>query len=295
MSQAPNSCLFCGSNSLRPSFYSPTLFNNKQFEYLQCDTCRLNFNYPLLTQDDYEKLYPLTYHDEFYFKDEKDFSKQISIIKNHAKAPISILDFGCGDGGFLSAMQKEGFICTGVEFSDQLVKKLRSAFPQNKFYSIAEFFETEEKYDCIHLGDVLEHMTQPGETINSLSKKLKNDGFFFIEGPIEHNSSVGYYFRKNYFSLMKKLKPSRVVEGRPYHTFLANKKNQLNFFKKMGFQTKSIEIYETPWPFPDRLANAKTPKLFLEYAVGQISLIISSFIPGWGNRFYYTGIKKSVK
>jgi len=284
-------CLFCGAANSKESFYAPILFNGKQFVYRECCNCKLNYNYPSLTPEDYEKLYSLSYHEEYYFKEEKDFTKQTAMLQ-HTKDITSVVDFGCGDAKFLNNLQKKGFICTGVEYNPELVKKLSTAYPLISFYTTEEFFSMNVQYDCIHLGDVLEHMVQPADTIKELSKKIRQGGYLFVEGPIEHNPSLGFYFRKSFFSIAKKLNPTRLVDGAPYHTFLASQKNQLNFFNLMGYSTSFMEIYETPWPFPDKLVNAKSLKLKIQFVVAKISLVASKMFSQFGNRFYFLGKKK---
>jgi SAM-dependent methyltransferase len=288
---AQTQCLFCSATNSKESFYAPILFNSRHFVYMECCSCKLNYNYPLLTAGDYEKLYSVSYHEEYYFKEEKDFGKQISILQQ-AKNITSVIDFGCGDATFLNNLQKNGFACTGVEYNPELVKKLALAYPAITFYTIEEFFSINDQYDCVHLGDVLEHMVQPADTIKKLSKKIRQGGYLFVEGPIEHNPSLGYYFRKWFFTVAKKLNPARVAEGAPYHTFLANKKNQLNFFSLMGYSTSLMEIYETAWPFPDSLASAKSFKLKVQLIVAKFSLAASKVFSQFGNRFYYVGKKQ---
>lgn len=67
--------------------------------------CKLNFNTPLLNSDDYEKLYSLNYHVKYYFKEVKDFSKQISLLQQ-AKDIAFVIDYGCGDATFLDSLKK---------------------------------------------------------------------------------------------------------------------------------------------------------------------------------------------
>ncbi|MBS1738740.1 MAG: class I SAM-dependent methyltransferase [Bacteroidetes bacterium] len=292
----PNStinCLFCGSTRNKASYYASILFNNKQFVYRECLDCKLNFNWPLLTPEDYEKLYTIDYHDEFYFKEIKYYTKQNSILKLQ-KDIHTVIDFGCGDGSFLNSLQQNGFSCTGVEFNPELVKKLSHQYPDITFYTVADFSKQSGQYDCAHLGDVLEHMTQPAETIKMLSKRIRPEGYLFVEGPIEHNATLAHYFRKYFFTLAKKLRPLRVTTGAPYHTFLATKKNQIAFFKLMGYTTAFVEIYETVWPFPEKYATAKGFKSKFQYTVGKLSLATTAIFPGLGNRFYYIGKRSEM-
>ena len=286
-------CLFCGSGNVKESFYPKVKFNNKVFVYKECQDCKLNFNDPLLAGDDYAALYPIQYHDEFYFKTKKDYSKQLSIVKKYPGIK-TIVDYGCGDAGLLDVLSKNGFSCTGVEYSESLVARLRERFPAIKFFTVDEFNRQNEKYDCIHMGDVLEHMTDPNGIIQSLRARLNKDGYMFVEGPIEHNASLAYGFRKAFMKLRKKLSPHREVEGRPFHTFLANRQNQREMLEKNSFVTRYYSIYETGWPFPEKLKDVKSPKLATEYVIGLVSILGSKVIPAVGNRFYYLGQLKST-
>jgi SAM-dependent methyltransferase len=286
-------CIFCGSTATKESFYPKVLFNNKVFVYRECMDCKLNFNTPLLTGEDYTALYPVEYHDEFYFKTGKKFDQQLRILEKY-KGIKSFVDYGCGDAGLLDFLSGHGYDCVGVEFNASLVGRLKQRRPGIRFYTVDEFSGLQEKYDCIHMGDVLEHMTDPNGIIQSLSKKLDTGGRFFIEGPIEHNSSLAYWFRKTVFRARKRLMPGRQVPGKPYHTFLANRKNQRDMLERNNLVTDYFAIYETAWPFPERLKDCRAPRAYLEYAIGRLSVFLSSILPSFGNRFYYIGQKKPL-
>ena len=124
-------------------------------------------------------------------------------------------------------------------------------------------------------------MIQPAEAVKMLSKKLRNGGYLFVEGHIEHNVSIGYYFRKSYFSLIKNnAKQNSRRSTIPY--FFSQQKNQLNFFKLMRYSTLLMEIDKTAWPFPDKFADAKNIKSNIEYMLAKISLATPKiFSPVW--------------
>ena len=281
-------CLFCRSNDVKESFYPKVFFNNRVFVYQECVHCKLNFNDPLLSGDDYTVLYPIEYHDEFYFKTKKNYARQLAILKKYPGIK-TVVDYGCGDAGFLNILSKNGWQCTGVEFSGSLVERLKQKYPAISFYTVEEFGRQQNNYDCIHLGDVLEHMTDPNGTIQNLRSKLTDTGYLFVEGPIEHNTSLAYSFRKLFFRIRKKLQPQRQVGGRPFHTFLANRKNQRVMLEKNMFATRYYKIYETGWPFPEKLKDCKSVKQTLEYIIALVSIFGSWFFPAVGNRFYFIG------
>ena len=95
-------CLFCYSSNIgKASYPRSTRFNNKLFEYKKCNDCGLIFIDPLPAGDDYDKMYEKSYHDEFYFKDTvPDYTNWFKLFEKYSKEK-SVLDYGCGDGGFL--------------------------------------------------------------------------------------------------------------------------------------------------------------------------------------------------
>jgi 2-polyprenyl-3-methyl-5-hydroxy-6-metoxy-1,4-benzoquinol methylase len=94
----------------------------------------------------------------------------------------SILDVGCGDGLFFSALQKFGDV-EGVEPSAQVVS------PDNPFRRriyIGTFdrgFQPGKKYGLILMLDVLEHMDDPVGVIRHALSLLERDGALLITVP----------------------------------------------------------------------------------------------------------------
>lgn len=98
-----------------------------------------------------------------------------------------ILDVGCGDGGFVSAVADAGAECVGVEIAPFNVW---SEHPQVKFI-VADITKSEtletlgNTFDMVVLRDVIEHIPrqQKQEFITSLKNYLKPDGRLFMTFP----------------------------------------------------------------------------------------------------------------
>ena len=109
-----------------------------------------------------------------------------------------ICDFGCGDGKFLNSIPNSSEKY-GVEFLEELVKELEINNKDIKFLSTINFFENKNfnnYFDIIFIRDVLEHLSNPYKTMENLIKCLSKDGLIIIEGPVEENYNIIYYFSK---------------------------------------------------------------------------------------------------
>ena len=235
------------------------------------------------------------YYDNFYFhEDNPDYSELLSVISKY-KVDGSILDYGCGDGHFLKFFQGNGFKCTGAEYAPDLVQTLKEKYSNITFYSLNDFWQKENVgvYNFIHLGDVLEHLTEPAEMIKKISEKLnKHNGYIIVRGPMEDNFSFGHMCR--YFTawLIKKLKPVTLANHVPYHITFSNFKNQEMIFDRAGIEKVYYKVWETPWPYPDKPEGGVGEKL--KYLLGQVSTFVANtFSNTQGNRFLYIGKLKN--
>ncbi|MBM3206979.1 MAG: methyltransferase domain-containing protein [Candidatus Staskawiczbacteria bacterium] len=223
------------------------------------------------------------------------YGYQFDLIKKYVKSNATILDYGCGTGHFLANANHHGFSCDGAEFNPDYIKLLSSSFEQSNFYSIENVLSDKFRrtYDVIRLSNVLEHLTNPKQVIEKLSKHLNPGGIFLVEGPIEENFCIATAFRKLYFKLSALIRPNRTVSDPPYHIFLSNAQNQLDFFMRCGLQELAFNTAEDPWPFPSSLKNAKGIQGLLTATIAKISMACTRiFGRKWGNIFIYCGKKK---
>lgn len=95
--------------------------------------------------------------------------------------PVRVLDFGCGEGRFLSTAATFGFECVGVEFSaaceerktiDFLsdIGQVKEAYPQGHFHAAVLF-------------QVLEHLRHPLEILKQIRPLVKDGGVLILETP----------------------------------------------------------------------------------------------------------------
>ncbi|MFC1732816.1 class I SAM-dependent methyltransferase [candidate division KSB1 bacterium] len=170
-------CLLCGSNELK-------LLKRYQCAYLvKCKICGFVFSRRIPEQQE------LVRHYEAYGRNDylspvtiKRYNELLDFFEIYRKTN-NLLDIGCGIGYFLEQAIKRGWNTYGTEFtdhaadicSDKGIKMHKGELdPQN--YQSGSF-------DVITSFEVLEHINNPIDEINSIKRILKNGGLFYFTTP----------------------------------------------------------------------------------------------------------------
>jgi SAM-dependent methyltransferase len=105
------------------------------------------------------------------------------LSSNRRQRPIRVLDFGCGDGGFLTAANLLGLDVFGIDFSvTRQSRAHRRGIPVCG--SLAEFDALGAgRLDAVTLFEVLEHVAQPLELLVELRRRLGPGGVLIVEVP----------------------------------------------------------------------------------------------------------------
>ncbi|PIN75618.1 hypothetical protein COV18_02110 [Candidatus Woesearchaeota archaeon CG10_big_fil_rev_8_21_14_0_10_37_12] len=196
-------CNLCGSRKLANFIIGQDRMYNLPgiFQGVKCSECGLVFVNPQPGKEELSKHYPEKYYSfsgeikrnkfaEFlyftFFADEGNkFLKVLfyplfpffrtAIIEKGAK----LLDIGCGNGVFLSRMKTLGLNVYGV---DPFIQKDIPSLNIKKGELNTVGF-TQESFDIITLNNVLEHVSDPDDTIKSAAKLLKTGGRIIIGVP----------------------------------------------------------------------------------------------------------------
>lgn len=103
----------------------------------------------------------------------------------------SILDFGCGAGGFLLHAQEVAESVSGVE----LEKRLKQHFKSNALSVCADLdhFPSEKKFDIITAFHVIEHLPDPRNMLEKFKERLNPAGKIIIEVPSANDALLTLY------------------------------------------------------------------------------------------------------
>jgi len=108
---------------------------------------------------------------------------QVMVAKNFCKGH-SLLDLGCGEGAITSQLRDNFTRIVGVDGTKSQIILGRKKFPFIEFvHSTIEEFVPKEKFDCILLFFILEHVDSPSSILKIAKKWLKKGGSIHIQVP----------------------------------------------------------------------------------------------------------------
>ncbi len=164
------------------------LLENKKFEVRKCKKCGFVWQGYVLNDDGMGELYNEWISEkESLAKKEKSgtgpHEEYVAEIKKFLKKPaseIKVLDFGMGWGFWCAAAQKQGFEVYGFE-----IAQTRMDYAKTAGINVINWDEISQNgpYDFINADQVFEHIVNPLETINFLTKNIKNNGIIKVVVP----------------------------------------------------------------------------------------------------------------
>ena len=247
-------CPICGGRPTGSTFPFGTRFNAVNFSHYKCGNCKSVFVDPVPDPQTFAMMYAKsTYHDCYYDGGEGvDYRESVLLLMQHLEPGAKVLDYGCGMGSFLKACSSQGLVPFGVEFDGEAA--IYSAKNANCEVITVETFSRLNKtssFDAIHMGDVLEHLPDPKETLSLLLDYLKPGGVLFLEGPLEANPSPVFWSARMFGILKRSLKPTLMANDPPAHLLRTNARSQKTFFTwfEKSLSMRHWQVYETGWPY----------------------------------------------
>jgi SAM-dependent methyltransferase len=201
----------------------------------------------------------------------------------------TLLDFGCGDGTLLVAAGERGWTAVGVETDPEVaadVSRRTGARVLTDLSGLAG--ERGRAVDVVHLGDVIEHLTDPLREVRGILALLRPAGTLLAAGPLEANRNL---FAKAILA-WRRLAFRRPVVMPPYHVVLATAQGQKRLFARLGLEELEFSISDESWPAPTRLswADVRRPRSVALFALRHLSTTLNRLEGGGrGNRYFYAG------
>jgi 2-polyprenyl-3-methyl-5-hydroxy-6-metoxy-1,4-benzoquinol methylase len=156
--------------------------------------------------------------------DERRFKQLASHIKGK-----HILDFGCGNGGFLDLCRDWAYHAKGYEIQRDAVEILR-----RDGLSVSNDLPIDQ-FDTIFMFHVFEHLTEPMQTLDDIKERLAPGGMLIIEVPHANDFLLEFLevpeFKAHTFHS-------------EYHTILHTQESLRIMLEHAGFRSVSIEGFQ---------------------------------------------------
>jgi SAM-dependent methyltransferase len=221
--------------------------------------------------------------------DPKERGRVIAWLRTRSAG--TFLDYGCGVGRLLADVKAAGWRALGMEFDPQVAAdtSARVGVPVIDRFGFAAL--EQQPVDVLHLGDVIEHLTEPDADMPRILSLIKPGGYLMAQGPLEANATLFTSVLK----LTRRLRGTRVSDMAPYHVMLATAAGQQAFFRRFGLEDVTFAMHEVAWPAPGHLAwrDLGDPRAVVLFGLRRVSQALSSLRPDrWGNRYFYIGRRR---
>ena len=191
---APPKCPFCEGDSKK-------LFSKNEVPINECLVCTHRF-VSTDTQVSLSKRNEEQFGDDYFFGGEgcyEDYSIQAPELSHKGgkysrllkrllpsgsdskKQAPRVLDIGSAAGYLLQGFVDNGWQGTGVEANGSMARFGREELGLDVRHSTVEEFDSDQKYDAATMVQVLPHLVNPSETLDSVRSQLSKNGLLLIE------------------------------------------------------------------------------------------------------------------
>lgn len=245
-------CPLCDSTSFKLIHLYHEAFG-KRFEKLICKHCGLIRLYPMLTEDEIERLYSIDYFQKHYRCEapkpyqeavqdiQDDFKRRVlPLIQRYSKANscLRALEIGCAGGAVLKVLSEAGFQSIGVELNPQIAEWGKSNLNVDIMIgTLEEQSFPDAFFDIVYMGDVLEHIPNPVEFLSETWRVTSDNAILIIDIPFEMNAILPRFFYGMLSPLLFMMcRYERKSPYPPYHVFVYNPKTARWLLEKTGFE-----------------------------------------------------------
>jgi len=139
----------------------------------------------------------------------------------------NVLDVGCGSGRLSKTLLEKGYSVVAID-NDWKAVEIAKKKGITAFASDFNDWRTDEKFDCIILGDVLEHIEDDKSALRKVHEMLTPNGCIVVNVPAyqilfgKHDVALGHKRRYSNKELKTKLKESSfTIESMRHWNLLA--------------------------------------------------------------------------
>jgi SAM-dependent methyltransferase len=162
----------------------PRIDPDLSFSIVRCRQCSHVYVNPRLTIDIITDIY------ENYWRDHKPADLERDGHGNYVWRQLmsmgdieSVLDFGCGWGGYLTEAKALGLDAVGIEIDHRKISFLKERGLNAVYGDILERPFAAETFDAVVAEQVFEHLYEPGRYLDEIRRVLKPGGLVYVAVP----------------------------------------------------------------------------------------------------------------
>ncbi|HVF56475.1 MAG TPA: class I SAM-dependent methyltransferase [Pyrinomonadaceae bacterium] len=285
-------CPLCNEKEARPSWLGSTVYDGREFPYVECLACRSLYCDPMPDDATLARMYGTDYatgcEADPVVEDPKEPRR---VVDRLASLPPGVfLDYGCGGGALLEEAARLRWRAVGVELDAEVARQV-SERTGLEVLTASAALDRDPIADVLHLGDVIEHLTKAESQMPEILRLLKPGGLLIAQGPLEGNANL-FTLALRLARTLRRRRGAPSTEMAPYHVMLATAGGQRTFFRRFGLEEIEYRLSEVSWPAPDRLTRSglRRPREVGLYTLRRLSQAATALRPhAWGNRYFYVG------
>ena len=129
-------------------------------------------------------------------------SRALDLIERHVRAPGAICDVGCWVGFLPAEAERRGWSARGIEPSEFAARFARERLGLEVQTGTLETASLPRAaFDCVVMGDVIEHLPEPGRALDRISGLLRPGGVLYLALP-DAGSSVARRLGARWWSVL---------------------------------------------------------------------------------------------
>jgi len=110
----------------------------------------------------------------------------IDLVKKYVPAGTRIADMACAQGNFALTLAEAGYDVLALDLSEDFLRYARKKYTHGKFrterVNIIEY-RSPEKFDCVIMGEIIEHVAFPDQLLKSAAENLNSGGILVLTTP----------------------------------------------------------------------------------------------------------------
>lgn len=241
-------CLFCGATAADP--YQRFGYRLR-FSYVVCRDCGLVYQSP---RPKYGPEFLAAAYGDYFRMDEvpdlaamrggredRGWRAEMAEIAEFDPVRSGLLDVGCCMGEFLYVARDWYPRVAGVEVSSRMAAFTRGALGITVWEEPFERLETTERFSCIHLSHVLEHVPDPGAWMRQARRLLAPGGVVVVNIP--HAYSLDRRVKRWLQQIGLRRGDWRESWRTPDHLFEPTIPSMRRFLLGLGFEILSCYTY----------------------------------------------------